>query len=323
MTHSGINSQILDKITEQAITRLKVVFVHNTGHEKEPIGGTAFWIKTKEGEDVLVTNKHNVFPEMKDAKYKGYKVASLSVQLRKKNKGGFDKETKFFEIDLENMEGFVHTSADVALIFNPTFKDDSTTNNNGCFGYSSILYSNIADENWIVETTSMLDAVAFIGYPKSWYDDVWELPIARKAEMASGPKKSFDKKGITSDVTLVTGLSFGGSSGSPVIILPKGIQAISVKTSSAEGGTENFTYIPAKVVGIMSGHLDWVVVKAKEDLLTPHSGLSYFTRSSTILEMLEGKNREIIENYIILPIKSCEKSISKTKDYPSLLQLES
>lgn len=324
MTHSGISPQLLDAITEQAVTRLEVVFLDELGNKKDPIFGTAFWIESERGEKVLVTNKHLFSPEMASDRYKGCKVAELRVQLREKNANIFGKRVEFFEIDLEKIKGFVHTEADVALIVNPLFKRGHVTDNKSSFGYSVIKYTDVADEDFICNETSMLDTVAFIGYPKSWYDDVWKLPIARKAEMASGPKKSFEKeKKLTSDITLVTGLSFGGSSGSPVIILPKGIQAISVKTSSAEGGTENFTYISAKVVGIMSGHMDWVVVKTKEDLLTPHSGLSYFTRSSTILEMLEGKSREIIENYIILPIKSCEKSISKTKDYPSLSQLES
>lgn len=88
---------------------------------------------------------------------------------------------------------------------------------------------------------------------------------------------------------MAAGLSFEGSSGSPVIFLEKGMPGYTV---------DNREYIAPRIIGVMSGHITFGKEPPKSDLLTPHSGLSYFTKSTTILEILSKNNSQKIDNYI-------------------------
>ena len=70
---------------------------------------------------------------------------------------------------------------------------------------------------------------------------------------------------------LFRSLSFSGSSGSPVISHEKGIPGIS-------------GYVEPKILGIMSGH--WWDEEPESGMFF-HSGLSYFTRVTSIRELVE------------------------------------
>ncbi len=121
-----------------------------------------------------------------------------------------------------------------------------------------------------------------------------QLPIARIAYIANESSKPYNNSAIkTSDVTLVSGLSFGGSSGSPVILMPKGI---GIPTSFSP-------HVIPKIIGIMSGHardilLDPRIPENSSPLLSAYSGLSYYTRSTSILELLQNKNCDELSPYI-------------------------
>lgn len=124
-----------------------------------------------------------------------------------------------------------------------------------------------------------MDLISFLGFPGSgashWWDQTWHTPIARQAGIASWPHIPFCNSEIkTSDVTLVSGLSFSGSSGSLVLLHEKGIPP---------GDILDPMYAPPTILGIMSGH--WWEPSA-EPTMFHHSGLSYYTRSTSILELL-------------------------------------
>lgn len=89
-------------------------------------------------------------------------------------------------------------------------------------------------------------------------------------------------KWLYASVYIVSGLSFQGSSGSPVFLHLSGIKIQSSNGISVTGATD--TLRVQKIIGIMSGH--W-----REQSDTPsmfkHSGLSYYTRSTAILDLLK------------------------------------
>ena len=117
-------------------------------------------------------------------------------------------------------------------------------------------------------------------------------PIARIAHIASNPLGAFSNKylRISQNATLVTGLSFAGNSGSIVILPDEGMKGIT---------TSNSKYRASKCLGIMSGHLQ------EADL--SHSGLSYFTRSSAIHDILREEKVQSIKNCIhTLRLKSTQ-----------------
>lgn len=287
-----LNSQFL-----YSIVQIEMVFLDDLGNASPKINGTAFWIRGADGKPLLVTNKHNFYPAMKSTDYEGYKLVALKIQFREKQHGIFLKNIKFFEVDLKSLTGLAHKSADVALVIIPESQLLSELQN---YGHTAIAYTEIANEKFFLESTEILDSLAFLGYPQKWFDAESHTPIAREANIASDPKKSFINAEIkTQDVTLVTGLSFGGSSGSPVVLLPKGTPYVQI---------HDYKYIGPKIIGIMTGHArdlklapqvpeDDITLKDKP-LLGPYSGLSYYTRSTAIHDLLQQQNCEDIKEYI-------------------------
>lgn len=164
---------------------------------------------------------------------------------------------------------------DVAIVRDVSFKDM-----NDDYGWNIISIEGLAGEDFFRNSLNAMDAVSFIGFPGSkndlvWFDDEWKLPIARTAHISSYPGRSFSNRSIsTADTMLVSGLSFSGSSGSPVFNHPKGLNLKGPLTISG--------YVESKLIGIMSGHFH-----EAGDNAFKHSGLSYLTRSTAILQLLD------------------------------------
>jgi hypothetical protein len=147
--------------------------------------------------------------------------------------------------------------------------------------HSCLKYSDVAGLQWIEENLNAMDMASFIGFPGKagvpWYDEHWNLAIARTVNIASLPRVGFFNSAIpTSDVMLVSGLSFSGSSGSAMISHQKGIR-------HGIGRGTGDDYVPPKLIGIMSGH--WWNEEADSGVFR-HSGLSYLTRSTAIIGLL-------------------------------------
>jgi hypothetical protein len=139
----------------------------------------------------------------------------------------------------------------------------------------------LATQETLATRLSMADLVTFIGFPRGpdkvpWFDTAAHLPIGRLAGLASRPDTPFTNPQIpTADVTLVSGLSFRGSSGSPVVS--------HIKHAAGIGHAQQFA--EPMVLGIMSGH--WWDEQIEPSLFH-HSGLSYFTRATSIRALLVG-----------------------------------
>jgi len=259
-----------------SICRIRVTFVDDLGNEKM-ITGTGFWVTSAKGTDALVTNKHNLDPKIKFGNDTKYETKKVEIELRKyKPPSSFSNETKFFEVSIPDSKILFHPSADAAIIAETKYKniqDDYACQIN-------IKESDLANEQFFKGNVSLMDIASFIGFPgnskSKWWDQHWNLGIARSVNIASHPGIPFTHADITTDnTTLVSGLSFSGSSGSVVMLHAKGIKL----GEGIPGGN----YIAAKVLGIMSGH--WDDSSAQPPMFT-HSGLSYFTRASSIIELL-------------------------------------
>ncbi len=261
-----------------AINRIRMFFADDTGHTRNPYG-TGFWINVEEDMMALVTNAHNI-----DARYKlgadtKYEFKKIEVELRVINEAGkLQNETEFHEIEFEHI--IQHNSADVGILINPSYAKNGKRHSP-----KHIAKEEIATREDFENSIGVCDAANFIGFATyvqngtcyNLWDTTSNLPIIRPASIASIPHLDFKNQAIqTSDVCLVSGLSFSGSSGSPVFSRQKDV-AFNYETQRLHGGIAK-----AKLIGIMSGHI-WDEPKDEE----LHSGISYFTKSTAIHELIE------------------------------------
>ncbi len=265
---SGIEqSVILD------VCRLKGTFVDDIGNVKQ-FSGTGFWIKDGES-SVFVTNKHNVDATISFGSTTQLILDELEIELRGFRGTDPTSATKFFKL-ADVTKVVCSQDADVAIIRDPEYTDDT-----GVFSKGNTLdKSDLADQAFFDQKLKLMDIASFIGFPgtatSQWWDSVWNFGVARPINIASLPSIPFNHSDLkTSDTTLVSGLSFSGSSGSVVISHQK-----SVKPGP---GMTNPAYVPAKLIGVMSGH--WPEPNTTPSMFS-HSGLSYYTRSTSILTLL-------------------------------------
>ena len=121
-----------------------------------------------------------------------------------------------------------------------------------------------------------------------WWDETWTLPIVRDATIATLPRIAFTNKAIRGDdVLLVSGLSFSGSSGSPVFTHRRESLTNHFSPSTMERPLPQLDVTYPKLIGIMSGHFRTKSVSGPEiPAMLRHGGLSYLTRSTAILELI-------------------------------------
>jgi hypothetical protein len=262
-----------------AVTRIRAGFVDRIGNLFPPVVGTGFFLRTHDGHTVLVTNRHNLDPRLKLGAATSYRLARLEVELRAvaptvepildaAEVAGPD--TRFFRVGELATSVFASLDADCALVADPLWLEREEP-------YAAMALfaeDNLADERHFREHVRAMDAASFVGFPgrggRHWWDEQWRLPIVRPASIASWPAVPFSNGSIkTADTLLVAGHSFTGSSGSPVLTHGKG---------------DSSTYVPARTIGIMSGHFDEEVEQTPE--MFRHSGLSYLTRSTSIIALL-------------------------------------
>lgn len=255
-----------------AVNRIRAHFVHRDGTSKV-IVGTGFWVHLPVAH-VFVTNRHNLDPLLKLGSECGFRLESVEIEHRRHKADRYGKETRFLPVLNLSEVLLLSDEADVAIIKAPeVFEDFREKWEHGSYfkPLQMIEASDIADGAYLENEVSVADGAFFIGFAgqsgKPWWDTDWNLPIARFCSLASLPRLKFANEAIKmQDAMLVAGLSFAGSSGSPVFAVPKEVGA---------GGP--------KVIGIMSGHW-WEV--SDEPLMFAHSGLSYLTRATAIWDLL-------------------------------------
>lgn len=256
------------------VTRIRTTFSDDIGNPPRRGIGTAFWLETAEGNYVLVTNRHNVDPRLLFTDPDGWNLISLEVELRWVDDEEADDPTKggteFFTISEPERRLFLSPN-DCALLADPF---DERPDQYAHQGVSHFHEEDLASEHHLIEEMVMLAPVFFIGFPNTWWDQERTLPIARIANVGSMGEFHNDRI-KTGDVCLVTGLSFAGSSGSPVVAFGKQLEAGSLGSYD----------LPPKLVGVMSGHFPFNEQDGPGMPL--HAGLSYFTRSTSILGLID------------------------------------
>lgn len=264
---SGINQQVI-----YGVVQIKTTFVDAIGNRRTGIG-TGFFLRAATQEAVFVTNRHNVDPGLKIGP--DWTLAEASVRLRRFHEGEPLEETQFFAVDLAATRLLHSKAADVSIFVAPKFADKL----NG-YGSKALGRAALASDELLQTKATLMDFVSFVGFAGSgkeqWWDQRWNTPIARLGTIASPPSMPFTNEGIpTEDVGLVAGLSFAGSSGSPLFLHQKGL--------GPGGDIVDPDYTPACIIGIMSGH--WRE-PLDEPAMLRHSGLSYFTRATAINALL-------------------------------------
>lgn len=237
--------------------------------------GTAFFVKNSKGETSLITNRHviDLDYKQKTAKYKDFKLIKIILTVKEIDENtGLPTEDNILQVDnfnefifSENYENDVACLKDVHVV---------CLNGKEPFINFSISYENIADIKSLNNKLSVCDFVAFPGFP-DWYDKKNNLPILRTGTIASDTRFDYSFNGNDNgQVIAYEAFSFGGSSGSPVFAIQKGIKI-------AKGNITGGNFREVMLIGINAGHLPI------QGVIETHSGISFFYKSSIILELIE------------------------------------
>jgi hypothetical protein len=264
-----------DDLALYAVSRMR-------GHLERPGGkpvtflATGFWVLTADRHVLFVTNKHNVDPTLKHGALTAFTLARVELEWRPDAASDGSIASAAFH-DVKNVRDAVWTSdkADCAMLVDPEIAVPVSP--------TRLMFP----EQWLGDHLHLArlqlgDQGSFIGYPglhgKPWFDTGMNAPISRAASVASIPAFQFSNEQVpTADVMLVSGLSFSGSSGSPVSNMPRGIPP--------GGDISDPNYLPALIIGIMSGH--WWEDAGDAPEMFRHSGLSYLTRSTSLRALIE------------------------------------
>jgi hypothetical protein len=261
-----------------AVHRLRSTFANALGATKSTMG-TGFWVETIEG-PTFVTNRHNVDASLRTTWLAGFHLSALEIELRFFGGDAATSATKFFAVSSLQCLYSSH-SADCSVLALPKLNDHDPV----AFPISSVTkVKDIATAAEFESSIKVMEPAIFMGFPGSegqhWWDEDWKLPIARECTLASWPAIPFGNSQIpTTDVLLVSGLSFSGSSGSPVFVMNRGLRP--------GGAVSDPTWRPARLIGIMSGHFEETT---QVPSMFRHSGLSYLTRSTAIIEVMRTAN---------------------------------
>lgn len=248
----------------------KVIAHWSDGVQTVELRGTGFFI-VKNEEIFLITNRHVVQPGYSDPRLAGFKIESFKIEgYSDFNENGMP--TKKHVADVENFNEFVFSKNphnDIACLKNAHLKNGDM--NITCH----IPYNMLATDEWTKKHISVCDSIAYPGFPE-WYDRQNDTPIFRMGTIASDPRLNYSYSPFAPVANRIAyeGFSSGGASGSPVFSLQKGFQ---LGGGLEYSGKDDF-YREVKMIGINAGHF--------EDT-KGHSGISYFYKSSAILEIID------------------------------------
>lgn len=265
-----------------AAARLTSVFELRNGETKE-FPGTAFGVACPDGELAIITNRHLVelnYNTPYRSEYCGFKLKHLICEIRGRNSDdGFPGIIKTLTVPMSHNEVWFddNRANDVAVIFDvQSYNSDGSNDRHWDYCFE---LSKLATENELYSDLHPFDLLAFTGFP-SGFDKSELRAIIRSGTVASDPRFSYTYDGEDKgEIILYEGFSFGGSSGSPVIAVPK-IAPKDVEFSLPHLNQDRRFL----VVGINAGHtLDTSHIAT----IPQHSGLSYFVKSSVIRRILD------------------------------------
>jgi Trypsin-like peptidase domain len=240
--------------------RVETTHVDPHGTTKKGVA-TGFVVEGKPGVGLLVTNRHVVDLDFRQAtpKYKNFNLQDFHLTGRRSDDSSYTLRLH------PDARVFRHTDEenDVVLVEPRCIWEgvpEDQWSLHWHFGREQL-----ADSAVFNESMQPFDLVCYTGFPDQ-HDKLGNRPVLRSGHIASDPQfdYSWDKTHHGSCVAY-EGFSFAGSSGSPVFAPPRGAAGI---PNSRHGF----------LVGVNAGHV----------LNHPsgHSGISYFYKSSIILEIM-------------------------------------
>lgn len=237
-------------------------FVDDIGSTPISVQGTAFVIALGAGELAIVTNRHVIDADYKrlTPEYKYFKPASITITGRRD-----DDSLYRFSVDPTSPIHHSHSySDDVAVLISPRCQVIENMSTMTLFYHFAL--EDLADDKFFMSELEPFDVVAFAGFPEE-HDKLFERPVIRGGRVASDPRFDFSVGGKAAGRCIAyETFSREGSSGSPVFAPAKGFQGLPWAR-------------PGRLIGINAGHLN--------NQLGQHTKLSYFYRSTVILEILK------------------------------------
>jgi hypothetical protein len=279
----------LNPLVPWSVDRIQATFA-DPGVRRTTIG-TGFWVIASDGTPLFVTNRHLVDASLA---FPGevLRLERVELALRPLGLGApglYYAPGEWCAVSRLAETLYVSREWDVAIFVKPSFAGNFDAARHRAIPV--IQEADLADRDWFRTTLAMMDECYFIGYPgtpkeqSKTGEDIWhydtrsQFPIARHAIIASQTDIPFSNEHVplSAGAILVSGMSFHGSSGSPVLTPELGIRPGAMPFGVAD------SHRPARVIGIMSGHFRTKETSRDFD----HAGLSYFTRSSCIAWLIE------------------------------------
>ena len=248
--------------------RLECAFTSGEG-QTVTCSGTGFWVNAGDSGLFLITNRHVLDIGLSKPEFRGFELSQLRI-LGKRAAGlselpDIDQEWEVTDarVLLSEVE-----KNDIACVVNPNVV---AIGSNTALSYPLPLDLLATKEDFQTKF-SVCDFLAFPGFPE-WHDKRQRRPILRTGTIASDPRSDYSwTLNYEGECIAYEAFSYGGSSGSPVFAVPKGIRLDPV----FEGGPG---FRELKLIGINAGHL---YAKDKS-----HSGISYMYKASAILDIIE------------------------------------
>ena len=261
------------------------VFDGRNGDVKE-VSGTSFALDV-EGKTVLVTNRHMVDLNFgrTDGKYVSFTLRHLICAVRARDTtDGSPGESRRYVVPMTHNEVLYDSNPrnDVAIIFDIQSGNlDGSENRRWEYCFK---FSDVATEEELRTELQPFDVLAFPGFPYG-FDRQGLRAIIRVGTVACDPRFEYNfESQDKGDILLFEGFSFGGSSGSPVIAVPK-VPPVNVDNHPAN------RFRRLMVVGVNAGHISVATGQ--------HAGLSFFVRSSVI--------RRIVQQRLTNKVRLCEE----------------
>lgn len=236
--------------------------------------GTAFFVRNSQNTLCLVSNRHimDIGYGENGPEYVGAQLETLTVEgyvatAQGNNALPESRVSLRVQTNVTPPVFAVNYDEDVACVINPQVVSEGGAEPRIDFWIGS---NELANDEWIRDCLSICDFVAFPGFPP-WYDRLGNRPILRTGAIASDPRTGYsDEPRQKGRRVAFEAFSFGGSSGSPVFATQKGFRA--------GPGIQVSGFREGRLVGINAGHFN--------ANLGAHSGVSYFVKSSAILDLI-------------------------------------
>ena len=249
---------------------LLISFVFEGGHEV-PASATGFFVGTGSRPPCFITNRHVIAEMEKLGKEK--KLGKIKrIIIKGKSDSGEPRYNDNFVFDAHewNLAFPKNNDDDIAVLYGIRGRQEGQP--------VSINRDMLATESYFEDEGNLgvYDYVAVPGFHPG-YDTTTNRPIFRGGNISSDPRYGHSARieggpyKYYKNLVVYETFAYRGSSGSPVFALQKGIKP--------GEGVSFPAYRPARLIGIQS--------MMKKDEVGAHSGLSYFFKSSAILEILD------------------------------------